>query len=365
MKSPLNRGGLRFYLVIIALAAGTLIARTTTHFSILAGLPFLFLGIWLHTWAKGCLRQNCVVAMAGPYRFVRHPFYLSNALIDAGLVIMGGWWPLAAVLPLWWLAIYVPVIRGEEKYLAENFPDEYPQYKRRVPCLAPWRRPLPYTGEGFRWANPNIAHGEELPRAVRILAYPLLFFVAQSLRGNGLSWLDDGWNLAGLAALIMLYVLAWELQRHQRQRRWILPSALRRPTLRLMASTAVLAVLCCISTPATTFQNLMPAIGGALLLLSIPVFARRPVRAVAAEAVALMGAIAAGELFWLAPPLVAVYAAWTLDWQLRSTPAAGESSEPEAALPAAYWPWLYPLLIVASAAVIGAKLFGHRLLCSR
>ena len=147
----------------------------------------LILGAWLHTWAKGCLRQNRVVATIGPYRFVRHPFYLANALIDAGLVVMAGWWPLALALPLWWLAIYLPVIRGEERYLAEKFPDEYPEYKRRVPCLIPWRRPLPFTGDGFRWSNPNIAGGEELPRLARILAYPLLFFVVAGLRRGGWS----------------------------------------------------------------------------------------------------------------------------------------------------------------------------------
>src|SRR5258708_54701 len=132
MKSPLNRGGLRFYLVLLALLAGTLFANSTTPRSILAGMPLLLLGVSLHTWAKGCLRQNRFVATIGPYRFVRHPFYLANALIDTGLVTMSGLlahsacWPLAIVLPVWWLAIYIPVIRGEERYLAEKFPDEYP-----------------------------------------------------------------------------------------------------------------------------------------------------------------------------------------------------------------------------------------------
>ena len=129
MKSPLNRGGLRFYLVLIALLAGTLWARATSPSSILAGVPCLLLGVWLHTWAKGCLRQNRIIATIGPYRFVRHPFYLANALIDTALVVMAGWWPLAAAVPLWWLAIYLPVIRGEEHYLAENFPQDYPEYK--------------------------------------------------------------------------------------------------------------------------------------------------------------------------------------------------------------------------------------------
>ena len=139
--------------------------RTTSPRSILAGLPCLILGVWLHTWAKGCLRQNRVVATIGPYRFVRHPFYLANALIDAGLVVMAGWWPLAVVLPLWWLAIYIPVIRGEERYLSENFPDEYPEYKRRVPCLIPWRRcRLPATpARAFAGATPTSPAGKSFP----------------------------------------------------------------------------------------------------------------------------------------------------------------------------------------------------------
>ena len=62
MKSPFNRGGLRFYLVAIALVAGTLVFNATTPRSILAGLPFLVVGVCLHTWAKGCLRQNRLIA---------------------------------------------------------------------------------------------------------------------------------------------------------------------------------------------------------------------------------------------------------------------------------------------------------------
>jgi len=356
MKSPLNRGGLRFYLVVIALLAGALWARTTGPASILAGLPPLLLGVWLHTWAKGCLRQNRVLATIGPYRFVRHPFYLANALIDAGLVTMAGWWPLAVALPFWWLAIYLTVIRGEERYLAETFPDEYPAYKRRVPCLIPWRCPLPYTGEGFRWGNPNIAGGEELPRVLRILAYPLLFFVVQGLRGGGMAWLADGWNLTWLAGLIMFYALAWELRGHQRKQRWILPPALRHPVLRVAASTLVMAAVCYLPGPKTSFKSYLPIGGGVLLLLSVPVFSRRPVRAMLAEAFALLGAIAAGELLWLAPIVVTVYAAWMLDDRLGRAQAANSPSGES--LPPPLWPYFYPVLVVAAAAIIGVKLIG-------
>ncbi|MGO9112002.1 MAG: methyltransferase family protein [Thermoguttaceae bacterium] len=364
MKSPLNRGGLRFYLVIIALVAGTLMAGTTSPSWILAGLPFLLSGVWLHTWAKGCLRQNRVVARIGPYRFVRHPFYLANALIDTGLVVMAGWWPLALALPLWWLAIYIPVIRGEERYLAENFPDEYPAYRLQVPCLIPWRRPLPqpasgYPGDGFLWNNPNIAGGEELPRAARILAYPLLFFVVQGLRSDGLAWFNDGWNLTALAGLAMLYVLAWELHGHQRQQRWILPLAMRGPMLRVAMSAAALTAVCYISAPRTSYKDVVPISGAVLMLLSVPVYSRRPTRAIMAEILSLLGTIAAGELLWLGPALVVTYAAWILDFRLASVPSTDSPSEMASCPP--FWPYLYPVVAVASAALIGVKLIGHGL----
>jgi hypothetical protein len=145
------------------------------------------------------------------------------------------------------------------------------------------------------------------------------------------------------------------------------------------------------------------SIGGAvLMLLSVPVYARRPLRAVLAEALTLLGVIAAGELLWLAPALVVMYAAWILDWQLghvKSTDGASLSEEPpspagrtrqdgsgaggegsspsgagngghvdaatpsqgSAAVPAAFWPYFYPVLAIAGAAVIGVKLIGHGL----
>ena len=271
-------------------------------------------------------------------------------------------------MPLWWLAIYIPVIRGEERYLTEKFPDEYPDYKRRVPCMIPWRRPLSSAsgypasgcpGDGFRWDNPNIAGGEELPRAARILAYPLLFFVIGALRSGGPACFSDGWNLTGLAGMAMFYVLAYELHGHQRQQRWILPSAMRGPMLRVVASGAILAAVYYVPGPRTSYKDLVPIGGAALMLLSVPVFSRRPARAVLAEMFSLLGVIAAGELLWLAPALVVVYAAWILDWKLARVQATEASSNADSSPP--LWPWFYPVLAIASAAIIGVKLVGHGL----
>jgi hypothetical protein len=204
MKLPLNRGGLRFYLVLIALLCGR-----ATHATILAGVPLVVLGAAIHLWAKGCLQQNQVVARGGPYRFVRHPFYLANALVDAAIAVMSGWWLLQVVLPFWWLAVYLPVIRGEERYLTGAFGSVYEDYKKRVPCLLPWRRPLPAGEDGFRWRNRNITADGALGRSLRLLAYPALFWVSTDLRAEGFVSLSQAPQWLALATLGLVYGLAW------------------------------------------------------------------------------------------------------------------------------------------------------------
>jgi protein-S-isoprenylcysteine O-methyltransferase Ste14 len=212
MKTPLNRGGLRFFLVLFALLRGC-----TTQTTILAGVPLIVLGTALHFWAKGCLRQDQVVAMGGPYRFVRHPFYLANALIDAGVAVMSGWWLLQIVLPVWWLAIYIPVMRKEENYLSGAFGTVYEEYKKRTARLIPWRRPLPRAGEGFSWSNPNIATGDEVARALRLLGYPLLFFVCMHLRNDGMSFLRHSGNSLAVAGFVVLHGIAWRVYPRKRK----------------------------------------------------------------------------------------------------------------------------------------------------
>src|SRR3954466_9444316 len=97
MRVPWDRSGVRTYLLLIGL-----IAHQTTPRWIVAGFVVLVAGMSLQAWAKGCLRQEKEVRSSGPYRLVRHPFYLANALMDMAIVVMSGWWPLMAVAPIWW-----------------------------------------------------------------------------------------------------------------------------------------------------------------------------------------------------------------------------------------------------------------------
>ena len=179
MRLPFKRSGLRWYLLVFALLAGK-----TTSTSILCGLLPLLLGILIHLWAKGCLHQNQQVTTAGPYRFVRHPFYLGNLLIDAAIVIMSGWNILMCVFPIWWLTVYLPVMRHEESILTGLFGQAYGNYSCSVPMFLPIRFPLPAT-PGFSWRNANLLR-TEVPRAFRFLSYPFLFMIAHEIRNQAL-----------------------------------------------------------------------------------------------------------------------------------------------------------------------------------
>ncbi len=81
-------------------------------------------------------RKDHTLVTSGPYRYVRHPFYLSFALgVLGGSLAMANWFILlAGVLPLGFL---VARTRIEEEKLIERFGDEYQDYMRRVGRFLP------------------------------------------------------------------------------------------------------------------------------------------------------------------------------------------------------------------------------------
>jgi len=313
VKSPVSRGRLRSYLTLIALLAGRM-----THVSIFSGTALIVLGIVIHVWAKGSLRQDKIVAVGGPYRFVRHPFYVANAFVDFGIAVMSGWWVLVSILPIWWLAAYVPVIRREERNLMAKFPSTYGEYKKRVPALVPFRWPIPKSGAGFSWRNRNITEGKEIPRAFRILGYPFLFFVFGELWAYRSSFLQDNRNLAfwSLVTFLFVQILAWQIERHLKHRRRILPSILSRPELRLVLAILFLVVAVTVRYREVELDSAATGAGLALLLVSVLAYFVRNTGPFLAEGIALVGMSIFSELLWLAPCVILFYAGLLLDSRL-------------------------------------------------
>ena len=100
------------------------------------------LGMGLLAWAMLTFRRArtailpsnpaSTIVTNGPYRISRNPMYVGLTLVYIGLSLLTRMaWPLV-LLPIVLAALYVFVIRREERYLRAAFGEEYRMYQQRV-----------------------------------------------------------------------------------------------------------------------------------------------------------------------------------------------------------------------------------------
>lgn len=327
---PWHRGGVRPWLISIGLAAALLLGTASTR-SIAAGTCLLLLSMLIQFWSKGCLHQNQEVTQSGPYRFVRHPFYLSNLLLDAGIAAMSGFLPLILLAPLWWFAVYVPAVRSEERHLRSLFGEQYVRYMVRVPMLLPLARPLPRREGGFDWKSRNIL-ATETPRAIRYLSYPLAFLLAMQLFSHGpaASWpptTQQLW-LGVVLASLGLSSLVWKI--HHKRGRNILPAAATMLENRVLYIALIIMaglVWDVLDPHSDLWLYRVPGILALVVsLAAMGLFTRRPLLAEACLAVAMAVLL---ELQWLVILLIPFYLSIILDTRgPRTVPAGLHSYQP-------------------------------------
>lgn len=135
-------------------------------------LSMMAAGGFLHFLAKGYLVRRKRVTREGPYRWVRHPFYLANLLLECGLLLFAGAWYAVPV----YLAVahfaYNATMDEEESDLAALHGGTWREYAARVPRLVPWRGPCP-RGDGPGFSLLNLVYEREIPRLMRLLSLPL------------------------------------------------------------------------------------------------------------------------------------------------------------------------------------------------
>jgi protein-S-isoprenylcysteine O-methyltransferase Ste14 len=106
-----------------------------TRTSLLAGGLLLLPGLLLRGLASGHVQKDKQLTTSGPYAYTRNPLYLGSLILAAGFAIAARSWWILAILLMMFVAIYIPVIAGEERYLRQTF-SEYDDYARSVPRFA-------------------------------------------------------------------------------------------------------------------------------------------------------------------------------------------------------------------------------------
>ena len=121
-----------------------------TWTSIAAGTIIAAPGIVLRAFASGHVRKNEELTTSGPYAYTRNPLYLGSLVMAIGFAVAARSWWIGVLLAIYFLSIYLPVIRSEEAYLRQAFPG-FEEYARRVPRLLPRLSSFGNTAAAFSW----------------------------------------------------------------------------------------------------------------------------------------------------------------------------------------------------------------------
>jgi protein-S-isoprenylcysteine O-methyltransferase Ste14 len=124
-------------------------AKPDPLFLIIGGIIGV-IGLLIRAWASGHIRKNQTLAISGPYAYTRNPLYLGSFIMGLGFTIASGVWWLAVIFAVFFLAIYFPVMKAEEKELIDIFGEEFENYAHQVPLLIP--RLTAFQGEN---SSPN------------------------------------------------------------------------------------------------------------------------------------------------------------------------------------------------------------------
>ncbi|MGH9811700.1 MAG: methyltransferase family protein [Candidatus Acidiferrales bacterium] len=119
-----------------------------------AGSALVMLGLLVRAWAAGHLRRDQPLTVSGPYAHVRHPLYFGSALVLAGFAVVGGEALVAIVAAVYFLVLFVPVLRREDEERGRAS-ELHAAYAAQVPTFLPRLWPangLDGSERRFEWA---------------------------------------------------------------------------------------------------------------------------------------------------------------------------------------------------------------------
>ncbi len=206
-RGIVNRGNLRD--IVILLSTGLALIHGAASWERVTSVGMLLVGCGLHFMSKGVLVRNQVLCNQGLYGMVRHPFYLSNYLVDMSFCLMSGTILLPALYPFLFFWAYGPSVRKEEKELFSRHRHNFLEFALEVPQVFPDPGSIKGWQDIFAGFSPRRISKRELARIARFWAVECFFLLLHEVREEGfgqlVSLVDyDGPILAGALVLFSL-----------------------------------------------------------------------------------------------------------------------------------------------------------------
>jgi protein-S-isoprenylcysteine O-methyltransferase Ste14 len=141
---------IHFMVGIIAVLEYFWVNRRLNYYITLTGLTLFIIAFWGRAWAIKTLgryhsahieiREHHPLIKNGPYRYIRHPYYLAVILEVMGFPLI----PNSYYSFLVALFSYIPMVFirlfFEEKELLIKFGEQYTEYRKEVPCIIPFHK---------------------------------------------------------------------------------------------------------------------------------------------------------------------------------------------------------------------------------
>ncbi len=115
-----TRTGNAFDALIAILGSFSISLMPQAHQTTAASAAVQVVGLMFWLWALTTLGRSFGIAPAdrglktsGPYRLVRHPVYVGELIVSAGVVVANPTWLAAGTLALWWLLQCWRMVREE------------------------------------------------------------------------------------------------------------------------------------------------------------------------------------------------------------------------------------------------------------
>jgi protein-S-isoprenylcysteine O-methyltransferase Ste14 len=105
--------------------------------SLMIGGFFTLAGALARLWAAGHIEKRVRLARSGPYAYTRNPLYLGSFLMAFGVILAGqGYW-LLPFFAIFFIGVYLPVMRAEEQDLEYAYGADFLEYAGSTPLFFP------------------------------------------------------------------------------------------------------------------------------------------------------------------------------------------------------------------------------------